>query len=85
MAWYVLRDHYADVALMEDILRDSGLDWTSEQVPVLTDKPATSRYRMAYGRSVRGGLRITRADAALCMLRVLDQPETVKQSIGVAN
>jgi len=23
-----LREHYADLALMEDVLRDSGLDWT---------------------------------------------------------
>ena len=24
----VLRGHYADLARMEDVLRDSGLDWT---------------------------------------------------------
>lgn len=76
--------HYADVALMEDILRGSGLDWTAVGVPVLTDKPPTGSYRAAYGQSVRGGLRISRADAAQFMLGALDQPETIGQSIAIA-
>ena len=36
----VLRKHYADLARMEDVLRDSGLDWTVVRPPRLTDKPA---------------------------------------------
>jgi NAD(P)-dependent dehydrogenase (short-subunit alcohol dehydrogenase family) len=77
--------HYADVALMEDILRRSGLDWTAVGAPLLTDKPPTGTYRTAYGQSVRGGFRIARADAANFMLRAIGQPETIGQSIAVAN
>jgi uncharacterized protein YbjT (DUF2867 family) len=33
------REHYADLALMEDIVRDSGLDWTVVRPPRLTDNP----------------------------------------------
>lgn len=84
LARYVLREHYADVALMEDILRDSGLDWTSVQVPLLTDRPPRGSHRTAYGQSVRGGFRIARADAAQFMLRVIGQPETFGQAITVA-
>jgi hypothetical protein len=80
----VFGKHYADVALMEDILRGSGLDWTAVGVPMLTDKPAAGSYRSAHGQSVRGGLRISRADAAQFMLHALDQPETVGQSIAIA-
>jgi putative NADH-flavin reductase len=76
--------HYADVALMEDLLRGSGLDWTAVGVPVLTDKPPTGNYRTAHGQSVRGGLRISRADAAQFMLRALERPNTVGQSIAIA-
>ena len=76
---------YADLALMEDILRDSGLDWTVVRPPRLTNKPPTGAYRTAYGRNVRRGLQISRADVAHLMLRVLAQPETIKQTIGVAN
>lgn len=81
----LLRKHYADLALMEDALRDSDTAWTSVRPPRLTNKPPTGTYRTAYGRNVRGGLTVSRADAADCMLRALDQPETVKQTVGVAN
>jgi putative NADH-flavin reductase len=79
-----LRKHYADLALMEDILRDSGLDWTIVRPPRLTDKQLTGTYRTAYGQNLRRGLFISRADVAHLMLRVLEQPETIKQTIGIA-
>jgi uncharacterized protein YbjT (DUF2867 family) len=79
------RRHYADLALMEDLLRDSGLDWTVVRPPRLTDKPLSSSYRTAYGQNVRGGWQVSRADVAHLMLRVLEQPETIKQVVGVAN
>ncbi|SDU84802.1 NAD(P)-dependent oxidoreductase [Jiangella alkaliphila] len=76
--------HYADVALMEDLLRGSGLEWTAVGLPLLTDKPPTGRYRTAYGQSVRRGLRISRADAAGFLLHAVDQPVTFGQTVAVA-
>ncbi|MQA85260.1 MAG: NAD(P)H-binding protein [Streptosporangiales bacterium] len=81
----VLRKHYADLAQMEDVLRDSGLDWTVVRPPRLTDKPPTGTYRTACGQNLRRGVLISRADVAHLMLRVLEQPETIKQAIGIAN
>ncbi|MDT5024331.1 MAG: hypothetical protein QOE61_757 [Micromonosporaceae bacterium] len=75
---------YADLALMEDILRDSGLDWTVVRPPRLTNKALTGTYRTAYGQNLRRGLSISRADVAHLMLHVLDRPEAIKQSIGLA-
>jgi putative NADH-flavin reductase len=80
-----LRRHYRDLAMMEDVLRDSGLDWTIVRPPRLTDKPPTGAYRTAFGRNLRRGLLVSRADVAHLMLRVLGQPETIKQVIGIAN
>ena len=80
-----LRKRYADLALMEDLLCRSGLDWTVVRPPRLTQGPLTGTYRTAYGRNLRRGLRVSRADVAHLMLRVLDQPETIKQVVGVAN
>jgi putative NADH-flavin reductase len=80
-----LRKHYADLALMEDILWDSDLDWTIVRPPRLTNKPRTGTYRTAYGRNLPRGFLISRADVADLMLRVLAQPEAVKQTIGIAN
>jgi putative NADH-flavin reductase len=71
--------------LTEDILHDSGLDWTVVRPPRLTDKPLTGTYRTAHGQNLRRGLLISRADVAHHMLHVLDQPETIKQVIGIAN
>ena len=80
-----LRKHYADLAQMEDILRDSDLDWTAIRPPRLTDKPLTGTYRTARGQNLRRGLFIPRANVAHHMLRALDQPETIRQTIGVAS
>jgi uncharacterized protein YbjT (DUF2867 family) len=75
---------YDDLARMEDILRDSGLDWTILRPPQLTGKPLTGRYRTARGQNVRGGRSIPRADVAHYMLAVLAQPDTIGQVIGIA-
>jgi putative NADH-flavin reductase len=76
---------YDDLALMEDILRDSDLEWTIGRPPQLTDKPLTGTYRTAVDHNVRGGFSISRADVAQLMLGVLAQPETIHHVIGIAN
>jgi hypothetical protein len=53
--------------------------------PRLTGKPLTGTYRTAYGQNLRRGFFVSRADVAQLMLRVLEQPETIKQAIGIAN
>ena len=68
----VLRKRYADLARMEDVLRESDLDWTVVRPPRLTDKPKTGSYRTAYGRNLRRGVLISRGDVADFMLRLLD-------------
>ena len=81
----ILRKHYADLALMEDILRESRLDWTVVRPPRLTNKLLTGTYRTAYGRNLPGGVTISRANVGHLMLRVLDEPESIKQVIAIAN
>ena len=82
-----LREHYADLARMEEILResDSDLDWTVVRPPRLTDKPVTGTYRTAYDQNIRRGIFASRADVAHYMLRALDQPETFRRTVGIAN
>ncbi|HEX5114733.1 MAG TPA: NAD(P)H-binding protein [Pseudonocardiaceae bacterium] len=76
--------HYADLGVMEDILRDSTLDWTIMRPPRLTDKPLTGTYRTAYGQNLRRGPLISRADVAHCMLRTIDRPDSIRQTVGIA-
>lgn len=80
-----LREHYADLARMEDVLRDSDLDWTVVRPPRLTGKPLTGRYRTAYGQNIRRGLFVSRADVAHYMLWAAGQPATFRQTVGIAN
>jgi len=79
------RAHYADLARMEDAVRASGLDWSISRPPMFTDKPLTAHYREALGRNIRGGFSIPRADVAHHMLAMLNRPETVGQTVGVAS
>jgi putative NADH-flavin reductase len=69
---------------MEDLLRDGSLDWTAIRPPRLTNGPLTGTYRTSLDRNVRHGLTISRRDVAHLMLTVLQQPETVRHSVGVA-
>lgn len=84
IARLLLGQHFVDVALMEDILHDSGLDWTAVRPPRLTAGPLTGVYRTAYGRNVRRGILVSRADVAHYMLSAVGQPETIKRAVGIA-
>jgi putative NADH-flavin reductase len=78
-----LRAQYADLGVMEDVVRDSGLDWTIVRPALLTNKPATGTYRTATGQKPRGGFTISRADLADFMLRAVQQPDTIGKAITI--
>jgi len=80
----VLRKVYEDHALMEDLLRGSNLDWTIFRPPRLNNGPLTGKYRTALGQNLPGGFSISRADVAHAMLASLNQPETIRQTVGIA-
>ncbi|MUL40588.1 NAD(P)H-binding protein [Streptomonospora sp. PA3] len=80
----ILRDHFADLAAMEETVRASGLDYTIVRPPRLVDRPRTGRYRTAVEISVRGGRNLSRADTADCMLACLEKGEPVRAAIHPA-
>ena len=81
----VMRERYADLALMEDVLRVSELDWTIFRPPRLTNGRVTGTYRTAFGRNLRGGAFISRADVAHAMLTAIGQRDTIGKEIGIAD
>jgi putative NADH-flavin reductase len=81
----VLGRRYVDLAQMEDVLRASDLEWTIVRPPQLTDGRLSRRYRTAFGMNVRRGLRVSRADVADLMLRALEDPRTIRRTVGIAN
>jgi putative NADH-flavin reductase len=80
----VFRQPYADLAIMEDVLRESELDWTVVRPPRLSDTALTGKYRTAIGQNLAGGMIISRADVAHLMLATLERPETIKRTVGIA-
>lgn len=79
----LLRRVYADLAMMEDVVRGSGLDWTIARPALLIDRPLTGTYRTAEGHKPRGGFRISRPDLAHFMLDAIRRPETVGRALTV--
>lgn len=51
---------YADMAIMEEAVRRSGVDWTILRPPWLSGGPGTGTWRQARDGNLRGGARISR-------------------------
>lgn len=80
----VIGTHMRDVAAMEALLEESGLDWTSVRPPRLTDGPLTGSYQVAYGTSLLLALKISRADVAHAMLAAIDDPRASRTYLTTA-
>ncbi|MEO3746555.1 NAD(P)H-binding protein [Plantactinospora sp. B5E13] len=80
----LLRDVYADLRVMEQLMADSPADWTVVRPPRLVDKPLTARYRTAIDGNVARGYTISRADVAHAMLAATGDPATIHRAIGIA-
>ncbi len=79
-----LRHGFADMRAMEELVQASGLDWTILRPPRLTNGRHTGTYRTEVNRNVRGGIQVSRADLADCMLRCLTDPASVRAAISVS-
>lgn len=77
LLWRFFGDAYRALRIMERTLAESGADWTVVRPAALSDGPLTGGRRLVLDHSEFGAVRISRADVAGGMLRVLDQPESV--------
>jgi putative NADH-flavin reductase len=75
----------ADSAAMEDVFKNSGLDWTIVRPPELTDKPYTGNYRVREGHLPRFGFKISRADVADFMIKAVENPSLISKIVGISN
>ena len=78
----VLRKPMADKEIQEQIVRDSGLDWTIVRPGGLTDGPATGQYRVGVGSDVVAG-QVARADVAAFILQQISDDSYVHQAPGI--
>lgn len=76
--WYrvvartLMGELYGDMRLMEDIVRDSPLDWTFVRPARIVDGPPTGVYRVEDGVNPKGGTSVTRADLARFVVHAVD-------------
>lgn len=76
---------YPDIAQMErDLMAHDDLDWTIVRAAILTNGPATGKYRVAVGEAVSGGLHIARADLAGFLLTVAESGSYVHERVAIA-
>lgn len=79
----LLRHMYSDLRAMEQLVRQSGADWTIVRPPRLTDKPATGKYRWSVNNFLRNCLSISRADVAHFMLHHIDDQSTYQGVVEI--
>lgn len=69
---------------MEALVGGTELEWTIVHAPRLTNGPALASYRVAEGRSLRGGHAISRADVADFILKELARAQWVRRHVALA-
>jgi putative NADH-flavin reductase len=80
----ILRKPYADMALMEQRIRDSDVDWTLVRAARLTKADVTGTYRTARNEKLRGCWSISRADVAHFMVTHIFDSETFRATVEIA-
>ena len=80
----MLRRPYADIALMEELIRRSDVDWTLACAARLTNGRAAGAYRTAVNDRLRGGWSISRADLASYLLDQVDSPSLHGAAVEIA-
>ncbi|MCY6379450.1 NAD(P)-dependent oxidoreductase [Hoeflea prorocentri] len=81
----LLRPVFKDHELQEDLVRQSGLDWTLVRPSAFTDGPARGTYREDFGSNDRSlSLKIPRADVAAFLRRQLSDGRYLNRAVGVS-
>ena len=86
MFGFLLRPAFLDHELQEQLVRESGLDWTIVRPGAFTDEPADGAYRVDFPASERGlSLHISRADVAAFLARCLAGPDFLHRAVSISH
>jgi putative NADH-flavin reductase len=80
----ILAKPYSDMALMEQHIRSSELDWTLVRAARLTKGPLTGQYRTVVDAKLRGCWSISRADVAHYCLTHAADADIVRHTVEIA-
>jgi putative NADH-flavin reductase len=80
---FILRNHMRDSLAMENVVRDSGFDWTIARPPRLTQEDYTT-YRSREGAAPKMGFTLSRKAVAAFMLDAIEQEKHFHKIVGIA-
>lgn len=80
----ILKHMYADLRLMERIVKESNMDWTIIRPPQLTDTPRTGNYRIAISSFLKNCRKISRADVADFIVENIANSKTFKATVEIS-
>ena len=81
----LLKAAYEDHQAQEEIVRNSGLDWTIARPGAFTDGPATDAYRHGFPPTAKGlRLKISRSDVAGFLLRQISDDTYLHRAPGLS-
>jgi len=80
---FILRNHMRDSRAMEEIVQDSGLDWTIARPPRLTHEKYSS-YRSREDAVPKMGFTLSRKAVAAFMLDAIEQKKHFQKVVGIA-
>jgi putative NADH-flavin reductase len=94
LPWYVrffaknilqklLKHMYADLRLMEAVVKATAINWTIVRPPQLTNGPLTASFRIAINQFLKNSLKISRADLANFMLDHLEDEATYQAVVEI--
>ena len=74
----LLRNMYADLRAMEQLIKENDSNWTILRPPRLVDKPVTGHYRIAINSFLKNCLTISRAEVAHFMVNNIANKTTIE-------
>lgn len=77
----LLSEIYKDKTRQEEVIRRSGLEWTIVRPAMLTNGPATGKFREIIDISGVTAKKISRSDVAAYVLRAVVAPQTVGTTV----
>jgi putative NADH-flavin reductase len=81
----LLREAYADHVQQEELVKQSGLEWTIVRPAAFTDGPRTGKYRHGFSGDASGlTLKISRADVADFLLKQLVDYTYLRKTPGLS-
>jgi len=80
-----LKNNFADLLRMEELVKRSQLNWTIVRAPRLKDGAMTGQYRFASNEYLRNPLILRRADLAHFIVNNLENREIFRSRVEVAS